>query len=465
MRKTALLSFFFLSSFYLQAQTARLSGKVSRAEADSLLVVVNPNPLSAQEAQSAGEIDEQGNFALTVPLKQPTMADLVYEEDAVSLFLEPGQELEARFSASDMLGTLKFKGKGANENNFLVAFYLKFMENEDYQVLPENISLTETAFIEFLDLRKKDQLQFLEKNLTRAPLSQDFQRYIRAEIEYSWANDRLTWVELKQKVKGGAAMKLSSGYYDFLNQVKLNNPEAGASPAYAGFLKSYLTFQAAASGHRPGDRDYYQVLYKLGKEKLAGEARNLLLAHTLHESMKHGAIQYTNLMFQDFEKLNTNKDLNDFLASTYEVSRAFALGSPAPAFRLAALSGKTVSLADLKGKVVYLNFWSSQCGLCQLDLPYAQELERNLADKNVVFVHIGMDADEAQWRNAVGRRKLQGLQLYGGGQPELLKQYKVTDVPAYYLLDTDGTFISTKARRPSNAEAGTQILQALRGEF
>jgi thiol-disulfide isomerase/thioredoxin len=364
-----------------------------------------------------------------------------------------------RFHASDFLKTLKFKGRGAHENNFLVAYYLKFVENDDYQVLPDNISLKEAAFTEFLDLRKKDQLLFLEKYQAKAPLSEAFQHYIRAEIEYGWANDRLTFAELKQQVKGGPKMALSPGYYDFLHQVMLNNPQATASPAYTEFLKNYLQFQASLTRHQKNDRDYYQVLYHLAKEKLTGEPRNLLLAYTLHQSMKNGPIQYTNQMFADFEKLNTNQDLNDFLAGAYDVSRGFALGSPAPDFRLPSFWGKEMSLADFKGKVVYLNFWSSKCGPCQMDLPDARELEEELAGKKVVFVHIGMDADEALWRSAVGRRKLQGVQLYGGHQPELLKQYKVAEVPAYYLLDTDGTFISTKARRPSHD--GAQILQAL----
>jgi thiol-disulfide isomerase/thioredoxin len=461
MRKTALLFSFLLATCSLYAQTARLSGKVARAEADSILVAVNPNPLSAQEAQSPSGISPQGDFAISVPLQGATMADLVYGEEAVSIFLQPGDQLEVRFNAADMLKTLRFKGQGANENNFLVAYYLKFVENDDYQVLPENISLTETAFIEFLDLRKKDQLLFLEKYQAKTPLSPAFQHYIRAEIDYTWANDRLMFADLKQRVKGGARMALSPAYYHYLGQVTLNNPQALGSPAYTDFLKNYLHFQAAAAQHRKTDRDYYQVLFNLAKEKLTGGPRSLLLAYALHENMKSGPIQYTNQMFRDFEKLNTNKDLNDFLAGTYDVNKAFALGSPAPHFRLRSASGKEMSLADFKGKVVYLNFWTSHCGPCQMDLPYAQELEKELADKNVVFVHIGMDADEALWRSAVTRRKLQGLQLYGGQQRELLKQYKVADMPAYYLLDTDGTFISTKARRPSNDGASAEILQAL----
>jgi len=110
--------------------------------------------------------------------------------------------------------------------------------------------------------------------------------------------------------------------------------------------------------------------------------------------------------------------------------------------------------------VVYLNFWSSKCPLCQLDLPYTRELEKEMADKNVVFVNIGVD-DEELWQYAVKNRKLTGIQLFAENKEVLLQQYKVPSLPAYYLIDTDGTFIQTKAKRPSNDGVEADIRQAL----
>jgi thiol-disulfide isomerase/thioredoxin len=111
--------------------------------------------------------------------------------------------------------------------------------------------------------------------------------------------------------------------------------------------------------------------------------------------------------------------------------------------------------------MVYLNFWNSKCGLCQMDLPYALELERELANENVVFVNVGMDENEGYWLESVTRRKLKGVQLYGGNQEDVLKAYKVVDLPSYFLIDTDGTFISTKAKRPSNAGAKDMLIHAM----
>jgi len=458
MPRVPLLFFLLLLTFSSVAQTVRVKGKISQAESDSLFIGVNPNPLSAQEAQSKSAISAAGEFSLAVPMLQPSTADLVYEDETITLFLQPGDQLEVQVKGSNFLKSLNFKGKGANENNFLAAYYLKFDENEAYQVLPDNISLSEKAFIEFLDFRKKDQLAFLERYTAKNPVSEVFRNYILAEIEYAWANDRLTFADLRNRVKGGT-IPLSPNYYQYLDQVKINNPESMHSPVYFAFLQNYIRHQAVTQKHQPTDPDFLLVVFDLAKEKLMGEMRNLLLAHTLFESIKHSSIQYTNRLFKEFESLNTNKDLNDFLAVQYDIKKEFSMGSPAPNFKLKSSTGKDVALSDYRGKVVYLNFWSSKCPLCQLDLPYARELEKELADKNVVFIHVGVD-DEELWRYALKNRKLTGVQLFADNKEVLLQQYKVQTLPAYFLIDTDGTFIKIKAKRPSNDGAATEILQA-----
>lgn len=69
-------------------------------------------------------------------------------------------------------------------------------------------------------------------------------------------------------------------------------------------------------------------------------------------------------------------------------------GQPCPDFSVQLTNGKTVSLSDLKGKVVMLQFTASWCGVCRKEMPHIEQeiWQRHKDDPN--FVLIGIDYDE-----------------------------------------------------------------------
>ena len=68
-------------------------------------------------------------------------------------------------------------------------------------------------------------------------------------------------------------------------------------------------------------------------------------------------------------------------------------GKPAPALELKDLDGKDVSLSDLKGKVVFINFWATWCGPCQDEIPTLIDLQNQYASKGFTVVGIAMDEE------------------------------------------------------------------------
>jgi peroxiredoxin len=66
----------------------------------------------------------------------------------------------------------------------------------------------------------------------------------------------------------------------------------------------------------------------------------------------------------------------------------------APGFEVKALDGKTLRLADLKGKVVVLNFWYISCPPCQVEIPGLNKLVDEFSGQDVVFIGFALDKPE-----------------------------------------------------------------------
>jgi peroxiredoxin len=68
------------------------------------------------------------------------------------------------------------------------------------------------------------------------------------------------------------------------------------------------------------------------------------------------------------------------------------LGEPAPNFQLQDLDGHLVTLSDLRGKVVLLNFWATWCGPCRVEMPAMEKLYRTFLRKDFEILAVSTDA-------------------------------------------------------------------------
>jgi cytochrome c-type biogenesis protein len=69
------------------------------------------------------------------------------------------------------------------------------------------------------------------------------------------------------------------------------------------------------------------------------------------------------------------------------------VGSAAPPYEATSLSGDTVSLAALRGRVVLLNVWATWCAPCIREMPALQKLHEDLGDDGLSIVAVSVDAN------------------------------------------------------------------------
>lgn len=113
------------------------------------------------------------------------------------------------------------------------------------------------------------------------------------------------------------------------------------------------------------------------------------------------------------------------------------VGGPAPDFTLKDLEGRSVSLADHRGKVVLLNFWATWCEPCKKEMPEMQAAYEKLKDRGFVIlaVNFGEDPDPAA---AFGHHGRLTFPILLDPRVQVAARYEVVTLPVSFYIDSEG---------------------------
>jgi thiol-disulfide isomerase/thioredoxin len=124
-------------------------------------------------------------------------------------------------------------------------------------------------------------------------------------------------------------------------------------------------------------------------------------------------------------------------------------------------TGKITSTADLKGKVVFINFWASWCPPCQAEMPSMQALYNKFTgDERFVFIFINEDEDKAKAEAYIDKNNFT-MPMYSSAGYVPAEVYNGS-LPTTIVLNTEGKVVLKKSGIASyNTESFIQQLKDL----
>ncbi len=117
------------------------------------------------------------------------------------------------------------------------------------------------------------------------------------------------------------------------------------------------------------------------------------------------------------------------------------VGQVAPDFTLPGLTSGGLSLSDLRGHVVLLDFWASWCAPCRATMPSLEALAARYKDKGVVLVGVSLDRtaeDATSYLRASGSSRLVALWGSLAQAREVALTYGIVGIPHTFVIDRQG---------------------------
>ncbi len=409
-------------------------------------------------------IIKDDQFRINHIIDEPGIYDLVYNGQKVPLFLRPNDQVVVDFDAQKLGKTIKFGGSDPKAQEYL--YQKKINDPLTYAQKRGAAKLSEKDFMEQTNkTRDKEQELFDRFKKENKDLRADFKLFEETEIQYNWAQQYNDYKLYRAFYNQDAEPYASSPeFLEYTKDLDLNNNQLIVSEAYRNFLFAHVGQKVSnlvqADLMNGGKIQTSAHAFELvEKDHSAPLVKNYLLYTFFNQHLRSKGINGSEDLYERFKQQVTNQTYIAEIDEAFLAWKHLKKGLPAPNFAYPNKQGKTVGLADLKGKVVYIDVWATWCGPCKVEIPHLEKLQEKFHGQPVEFVSVSIDKNAAAWEKMVKEKNMTGTQLLAdqAGNSKICQDYKIRGIPRFILIDQAGNIVNAQADRPSSGAVAGEI--------
>ena len=428
-------------------QEAVLKVKVNAPVAEEVVAVCH-NDISV--------LPLDGDGCATFALKGSAMAffRIFHGQESLLLYMEEGDNAALSFEGHDLKGTYVFEGEKAPAVKYLNTVSLVALPDQDY-ALPFDEYKTR------LDAKAADAVKLLKANgLSSAG---DFEENEEDRIRYSYAAPLIMYPMAHRIMTGNMEYQPGEDYYDAIESYVVEDERLACLDEYRAFVAEAMHVLDPEGRGTTSVYPKTVAQMKYAADRLSDPVvKEIILHHIAAAYVDNFGVKDISEMENIYHTYVRDTLLTSSFAKKYERWDLSRPGKRSPGFRAPDVNGNEYTLADFRGKYVYIDMWATWCGPCKREMPYLKALEDEFKDAEIVFVGLSVDKDKAAWENMVRQGELTGVQLYLGTGSRFQEGYRVEAIPRFILLDKEGVIISNDMSRPSAKETA-ETLRNLEG--
>ena len=436
MKKILLAAMMLLGAVAVNAQKAVITGKVKGLNENShvfLMNIAEPENLQPVTVGADGsyrlELDAPDGYARFLIVDAPKGGVKFYVQNGMkaNIDLEIIQKNEAETESKvNYTGDYKDCYEFVNNEEYYQTIQTPMLEK--YYGKGENLTFAQWR----QEMEMLRDRQFAKLNKISNPV---FRKFMREDINTKLEKGGLSWF-------AEIGSKADDSYLAWLDALDRDNNVQEAM-MYASGYKKFLV---------PDGQDKSITLLNNLNNLFTNKEIVNKLADNEVANLFEQAPANINDIYAAYCNVTPGREIPAQIQGLYDHYKTMVPGAKAVNFDMYDMNGKKLTLANLKGKAVYIDCWATWCGPCKAETPNMVKLYNHFKnDKRIQLVSISLDKNQAAWKSMVKKENLSWPQYIVKGEFDcmLCKEYGVTGIPRFMMFDKKGNIISLDAPRPS----------------
>ncbi|WP_375581308.1 TlpA disulfide reductase family protein [Marivirga tractuosa] len=423
-----------------EAIVTSLKGKVINPKGDNI-------SLRLQDTTLTATLDSVGNFQTNIPINKVEKIVFAHGEEISNLYLRPGDQLSLTIDPTEFDESIKYEGKGAAINNFLASTVL--ME-DTLKGIAQLAALSEDSFLVAFRKNYLMKEDALEKSGVK---DQEFKEWYLKNNDWEFYFNLLNYPSYKFRLTK-EEFEPSENFYAFQDSLDLYDSSNLDYEFFIPYIQRQITFKVREKFKDKVPQDVSEYVMTSVEEIRSipsDPIREELLYEVLNVHLNRLNKEDRDSLIVEWKALNSSKQRLKNIEDKLEILASVEKGNPAPDFKYVNLEGDSMTMADFKGKVVYIDVWATWCAPCIAEHPYMEELQKQYEDEDVAFIAISVDSSPEPWQKMVKKKELGGIHLYAEGawDATIMQKYGISGIPRFILIDQEGKIVNANAARPS----------------